>query len=102
MVVASVKEAKEYYQERWDRQVRVGLSILGVFGSLQAAYSLLGPSMVAEPLPWVIGAGVAMVAAAVAAVRYLWRRESRSPRREPIRNEGPQLLTFPTNDREAA
>src|SRR5262249_47747583 len=51
LVTASVKEAKEYYEDRWDRQVRAALTLLGLAcGPLAAAagpalylWSALGP-----------------------------------------------------------
>jgi hypothetical protein len=66
LVTASVKEAKEYYEDRWDRQVRTAVTGLGlVCGPLAAAagpalcvWSALGPLWAAALLV-VLGAGAA-------------------------------------------
>lgn len=75
MVTASVKEAKEYYQDRWDRQVRLGMMLLGwsgslltLWGTLRTIYDFLKLHPVpfaraGSLLPWAVIASVAASAA---------------------------------------
>jgi hypothetical protein len=41
MALASVKEAKEYYEDRWDRQVRLGVTLVGLGGPVAALFGAL-------------------------------------------------------------
>ncbi len=87
MVTASVKEAKEYYEERWDRQVRqvvtllglVGGPLAGVAGAARYLSGGLGSAWAAALLLLLLGLAVAAVA-----IVYLLRRKttSRAARRK--------------------
>jgi hypothetical protein len=94
MALASVKEAKEYYEERWDRQVRLALAVLGLGGPAAAAVGALQPVVDGLPLA---GITVGLAALAGAALLVLRNRQTRRPvrskRKSPSR-EKPQLLPF--------
>ncbi len=90
MALTSVKEAKEYYEERWDRQVRLGLTLLTLGGPLAA---LLG---VAPPLMDGVTFAAVALAASVAATLWLVRVRRRGRKSERARAHGPaRLLAFP-------
>src|SRR5262249_39028928 len=74
MVIASVKEAKEYYEERWDRQVRALTSTAGlVFGPLAAAWGV-ARLLLPRPLPpWALALLVGLLGAAVGVALLWWR-----------------------------
>lgn len=90
-VTASVKEAKEYYEERWDRQVRrvvtvlglVGGPLAGVAGAARYLSSALGPG-------WAVALllGLATIAAAVGC-RWRSRSVSRTVRKKGRRPRPP-------------
>lgn len=97
MALASVKEAKEYYEDRWDRHVRLALTILGLGGPVAAAFGaartfLDGVSLVA--------AGLVLAAAAAGALWVL--RGNRRPRVRKTRKRRAvrklQLLSFSERD----
>jgi hypothetical protein len=99
MALASVKEAKEYYEDRWDRHVRLGLTILGLGGPVAAAFGAARTFLQGLPL---LAAGLVLAAAALGG---LWAmRGHHRPRRRRIRKRiaraRPRLLSFP--DRESA
>jgi hypothetical protein len=73
MVTTSIKEAKEYYEERWDRQVRQVLTVLGwVAGPLAAVWGAarlqLGESY---PL-WVVASLACLLLVGGSAALLLW------------------------------
>jgi hypothetical protein len=82
MVTTSIKEAKEYYEERWDRQVRQALTVLGwVAGPLAAVWGAarlqLGESY---PL-WVVASLASLLLVGGSAALLLWWRRA-TERRE--------------------
>jgi hypothetical protein len=85
MVTASVKEAKEYYEDRWDRRVRVVVTAAGLVGGLVggqlAAICGAVPSNLAGSFPaW---AALLLAVAAAASVGLVVYRKRRSRRRRP-------------------
>jgi hypothetical protein len=79
MVTASVKEAKEYYEERWDRQVRTLTTTAGAVGGPLAAVWGVARLLLAHPRPvWVMVLVLGVIAAvAVGILLGLWRRSRR-------------------------
>jgi hypothetical protein len=104
MAMASVKEAKEYYEDRWDRQVRLGVTLLGLGGPVAAVFGAL--QALADGPYFVTAIGALM---AVLAGWFLWffRSKNRARRRQqPFRRTGAdrdsrgfRLLPFPGNRR---
>jgi hypothetical protein len=92
MVVASVKEAKEYYEDRWDRQVRFGLTILGLGGPAAAAIGALRVAL--GYVSWPVAAGAMFgLAAAAAGVWLLWRRRAGNQSPASLRSRNAQSQT---------
>jgi len=95
MALASVKEAKEYYEDRWDRQVRFALTLLGLGGPVAAAFGAAQTFLDGLPL-----VAVCLVLAA-SALGGLWvmrgghRKPAVRTRKRPVQVEGPRLLPFP-------
>jgi hypothetical protein len=79
MVTTSVKEAKEYYEERWDRQVRTLTSAAGlVFGPLAAVWGVARLLLSHPCPPWLVALVVGLVGAvAGGGLLGLWRRSRR-------------------------
>jgi hypothetical protein len=90
MAVASVKEAKEYYEDRWDRQVRLAVTLLGLGGPLAALLGWLQPMLNGMPMLVVLTAAVVLVGAL--AIRLLRRKQ---PLWMSRRKTAPRLLAFP-------
>ncbi len=83
MAMASVKEAKEYYEERWDRQVRLGVTLLGLGGPIAAVFGALqawveGPYFLAA-----LGTMMALVACSL--VWFLRRKNHSLTKRRTFR-----------------
>jgi hypothetical protein len=99
MALASVKEAKEYYEERWDRQVRAGLALLGLGGPAAALFGVLQACLSAPYLAAAIATAVALSACGL-----IWFMEMTRLRRRPSRrlrkiSAQPELLPFAGNRR---
>jgi hypothetical protein len=104
MVTASIKEAKEYYEERWDRQVRQVLTVLGwVAGPLAAVWGAARLQL-GESYPWWVVASLAslLFVGGSAALLLWWGRAT-------VRREGwgttkfqPRLFEATTEWEEAA
>ncbi len=100
MVNASVREAKEFYQEQWDRQVALGVKVLGfVGGPMVATYggvryflSTLGPTWIAL---LAVGALFLSSSALLLLLMFKPRRILRLPPPLPEEDEPPKLLEFP-------
>jgi hypothetical protein len=104
MVTTSVKDAKEYYEERWDRQVRLVVTILGLtFGPLAAAagpalylWKVLGPAATVLSLAaMVVGIGALLL---VLMSRGIRRRRPRRRRRRVVSNAEAYRLDSPPRD----
>jgi hypothetical protein len=102
MALASVKEAKEYYEDRWDRHVRVGLTLLGLGGPVAAAFGAAQTFLEGLPL------AAASLVLAAAALGGLWAlRGNQQQRNKPRRKkrfaaaERPRL-SFPEREPPAA
>jgi hypothetical protein len=91
MALASVKEAKEYYEDRWDRQVRLGVTILGLGGPAAAALGTLQPVLGGLPL---LGMAAALAALVGAGALWLIRRPRRPMRGKRGGESRPRLLPF--------
>jgi hypothetical protein len=83
MALASVKEAKEYYEERWDRQVRGALTLLGLGGPLAAVLGALQVWIAGPYLVAVIATFVALVACGL--IWFLEIRKQTRRRHRPFR-----------------
>jgi hypothetical protein len=94
MVTASVKEAKEYYEERWDRQVRGLVTVAGLVGGPLAAVWGTARLLLAGPRPaWAAALLLAVAAAGVAGLLVYWRSRSRARRRFRGRRPPPRKLS---------
>jgi hypothetical protein len=84
MVTTSVKEAKEYYEERWDRQVRLVVTVAGLVGGPLAALWGAARLLLAGPCPaW--AAALLLAVPAVGVAGLLVHRKSRSRGRRRAR-----------------
>ena len=75
MAMASVKEAKEYYEDRWDRQVRLGVTLLGLGGPVAAAFGAARSCLQGIPL---VAVSLGLAAAAIGGL-WLLRGGRRKP-----------------------
>jgi hypothetical protein len=98
MALASVKEAKEYYEERRDRQVRFGLTVLGLGGPLAALIGMVKPFVSAWHL-WALLA--VLIATSLGVVGWQGNRKRRGHRRWPRTEDGagagPRVLPLPVS-----
>jgi len=86
MALASVKDAKEYYEDRWDRQVRFGMTLLGLGGPVAAAFGAV-QAYAADPAVAVGIAAAATVGALVTGcLLWLLDRKNARSRRRPLRH----------------
>jgi hypothetical protein len=104
MALASVKEAKEYYEDRWDRHVRFGLTLLGLGGPVAAAFGAARTFLQGLPL---LAASLVLAAAALGGLWAL--RGNQHQRSKPLRSKKRRtaearlrLLSFPSRDTPSA
>jgi hypothetical protein len=99
MVTASVKEAKEYYEERWDRQVRVVVTMAGLVGGPLAAVWGAARLLLAGSFPAWAALLLAVPAAGVAGLVVHRKYRSRGRRARGRRRSGRTLrLHWPEED----
>jgi hypothetical protein len=103
MALASVKDAKEYYEERWDRQVRLGLTLIGLGGP---AAALIGALQAYLNDPYYVAAIASAGALITSALIWLLDRKHARSRHRPFRvarkNRKPpasRRLPYPENRR---
>ena len=99
MALASVKDAKEYYEERWDRQVRLGMTLLGFGGPIAAGFGAM-QAYINGPYLFAVLAAVGAVVTAM--LIFLFDKKSAKRRRRPFRRSrkdrdagAAQLLPYP-------
>jgi len=83
MALASVKDAKEYYEERWDRQVRLGLTLIGLGGP---AAALVGALQAYLHEPYYVAAAACAGALVSSSLIWLLDRKHIKNRRRPFRH----------------
>jgi hypothetical protein len=99
MALASVKEAKEYYEDRWDRQVQFGLTLIGYGGPLVAAFGAARTFLQGLPL---VAVGLVLAAAAAGGLwmmRGRRRKLASRPRKKSLEIEN-HILPFPDRQTE--
>jgi hypothetical protein len=86
MVTGSVKEAKEYYEEVWHRQVQYAKDVLTYFGPLTVILGAVRVLLSGSEFVWVV-LGLLAVLAGSSAFFWLWHRHPRSHRTGPVREK---------------
>ncbi|MBL8793214.1 MAG: hypothetical protein JNM56_04860 [Planctomycetia bacterium] len=97
MALASVKDAKEYYEERWDRQVRLGLTLIGLGGP---AAALVGAMQAYLNDPYLVAAAASACALLTSSLIWFLDRKQTQSRRRPLRRiREPRRLSLASSRR---